>query len=68
MFTDDEIYSKREDFAIRASTIILNLTDMLEKIKKIEDILTTDVIEHDVYKPLVFDACPPKKRIKIEKI
>jgi hypothetical protein len=41
---------------------------MLEKIKKIENILTTDVIEDDVYKPLVFDACPPRKRIKIEKI
>jgi len=31
MFTDDEIYSNREEFAIRASTIMLNLTDMLEK-------------------------------------
>ena len=67
MVADDKIFSNREDFAIRASTIMLNLTDMLEKIKKIENILTSDVIE-DVYKPLDNDACPPRKRMKIEKI
>jgi len=64
MFTDDEICSNREDFAIRASTIMLNLTDMLEKIKKIENILSANVYE-DTYKPLGFDECPPRKRIKL---
>ena len=63
MFTDDEICSNREEFAIRASTIMLNLTDMLEKIKKIENILVPNNVE-DVYIPLRIDVFPPRKRMK----
>jgi hypothetical protein len=37
---------------------------MLEKIKKIENILSANVYE-DTYKPLGFDECPPRKRIKL---
>jgi hypothetical protein len=66
----EQLYNEREDFAIQSSLIQMQLQEMLEKTKKIEEIirqqLQSRVSDTDFYQP---DAetekeMPSKKRIK----
>lgn len=66
MLTDDEIQNGREDFAIQASNITMSLSEIFEKVIKIEQFISP-VTNNDVYKPLSLGNEPPKKRIRLEK-
>jgi hypothetical protein len=66
MLTDDEIQNGREDFAIQASNITMNLTEIFEKVIKIEQLISP-ATNNEFYKPLSLGNEPPKKRVRLEK-
>ena len=66
---DDDIYCLRENFAIESSTIIMGLDQMIERTKKLEQLIRMlgpcqikEKSEVDVYRPLYDDQAPPKKK------
>jgi len=70
MDNSDQIYIDREDFAIKSSLILMELQEMLEKTKKIENIIIqnirSQVSETDFYQPDLETEkeMPSKKRIR----
>jgi rRNA maturation endonuclease Nob1 len=66
----DQIYKEREDFAIQSSLIQMELELMLEKTKKIEEIIRQQIRSHvsdtDFYQPDIETEkeMPLKKRAK----
>jgi hypothetical protein len=66
----DQFYKDREDFAIQSSLMLMKLQEMLEKTKKLEEILgqqiPSRVSDTDFYQPdtETEKEMPLKKRIK----
>jgi len=68
---DDDIDRLRENFAIKSSTVIMSLDRMIERTKQLEELIRMlgpcqirRVDEIDVYKPLLDDSAPPKKKMR----
>jgi hypothetical protein len=63
---DDDIDNLREKFAIESATVIMGLDQMLERTKRLENLirLLGPVKENEVYKPLLDDVTPPKKKMR----
>ena len=62
-------FDERESFAIRCSTVIMELDAISEKLKKVEQQIKqqdAQVSVTDFYTPLIETQCeqPPKKKIK----
>jgi hypothetical protein len=62
-------FAERESFAIRCSTIMMELDAISEKLKKVEQQINqqdAQVSSTDFYTPLIETQCeqPPKKRVK----
>lgn len=69
MSLDDDIDDLRENFAVESSIIIMGLDQMLERTKRLENLirLLGPVKEgREVYKPLLDDSTPPKKKMRAE--
>jgi hypothetical protein len=70
MSLEDDIDDLREKFAIESATVIMGLDQMLERTKRLENLIRLlgpakegdDVI--DVYKPLLDNGTPPKKKMR----
>lgn len=70
-FDDDDLYRLRENFAIESSTIMTGLNQMIERSKKLEELIRMlgpcqikENSEVDVYTPLCDDQAPPKKKMR----
>jgi hypothetical protein len=70
MNDSEQIYIDRENFAIKCSLILMELQEMLEKTKKIENIIIqnmrSQISETDFYQPDLEteNEMPCKKRIR----
>ena len=72
-FEKEQMERKRESFAIRSSSILMDLEQMLEKVKKIEiqlmkfqDLGDPQVNKNEFFKPDkdAQAALPPKKKMR----
>jgi len=68
---DDDVDRLRENFAIESSTIITGLDQMIERTKKLEQLIRMlgpcqmkENSKVDVYTPLCDDQAPPKKKMR----
>lgn len=69
MSLDDDIDDLREKFAIESANVSMGLDQMLERTKRLENLirLLGPVKEdREVYKPLLDDGTPPKKKMRAE--
>jgi hypothetical protein len=71
MYSDNEIMTARDLFYVEKEILMMQLKDMLEKTKRLEDQLIREIrsqqSETDFYKPTPGVEEPLKKRIKTER-
>ena len=68
MYSDNELLIRRDIFQVETEIVMLQLNELLEKTKKLENQLTNEKISsvsvNDFYKPTPDIEYPPRKRAK----